>query len=117
MPRRAPPAPRPRERREVSSCVSSWVRQTWNSARAASRGGRDGGDAPEKWPAWPAEQGVAVGPVKLELQKDLARHLRGGHPWVYKRAIERPPAGLQSGAVVDVVAGGKFVARGYYDAD
>jgi 23S rRNA (cytosine1962-C5)-methyltransferase len=60
---------------------------------------------------------VAVGPVKLELQKDLARHLRGGHPWVYKRAIERPPAGLQSGAVVDVVAGGKFVARGYYDAD
>jgi 23S rRNA (cytosine1962-C5)-methyltransferase len=58
-----------------------------------------------------------VGPVKLELQKDLARHLRGGHPWVYKRAIERPPAGLPAGSVVDVVAGGKFVARGYYDPD
>jgi 23S rRNA (cytosine1962-C5)-methyltransferase len=56
-----------------------------------------------------------VQPVKLELQKDLARHLRGGHPWVYKRAIERPPSGLQAGAIVDVTAGGKFVARGYFD--
>jgi 23S rRNA (cytosine1962-C5)-methyltransferase len=56
-----------------------------------------------------------VGPVKLELQKDLARHLRGGHPWVYKRAIERPPSGLEAGAIVDVTSGGKFVARGYYD--
>jgi 23S rRNA (cytosine1962-C5)-methyltransferase len=56
-----------------------------------------------------------VGPVKLELQKDLARHLRNGHPWVYKRAIERAPAGLEAGAVVDVTSGGKFVARGYYD--
>jgi 23S rRNA (cytosine1962-C5)-methyltransferase len=56
-----------------------------------------------------------VGPVKLELQKDLARHLRAGHPWVYKRAIERPAPGLQAGAIVDVTSGGKFVARGYYD--
>ncbi|HUJ28165.1 MAG TPA: class I SAM-dependent rRNA methyltransferase [Myxococcales bacterium] len=54
-------------------------------------------------------------PVKLELQKDLARHLRGGHPWVYKRAVERPPPDLQAGAIVDVTAGGKFVARGYFD--
>ena len=57
-----------------------------------------------------------MGPVRLELQKDLARHLRGGHPWVYKRAIEKPPAGLEPGAIVDVVSAGKFVARGYYDA-
>jgi 23S rRNA (cytosine1962-C5)-methyltransferase len=56
-----------------------------------------------------------VQPVKLELQKDLARHLRGGHPWVYKRAIERPPQDVPSGAVVDVVERGKFVARGYFD--
>jgi len=56
-----------------------------------------------------------VHPVKLELQKDLARHLRGGHPWVYKRAVERPPPDLQAGAIVDVTAGGKFVARGYFD--
>lgn len=58
-----------------------------------------------------------MAPVKLELQKDLARHLRAGHPWVYKRAVERPPAGLEAGAVVDVVSGGKFIARGYYDPD
>lgn len=56
-----------------------------------------------------------MGPVKLELQKDLARHLRGGHPWVYRRAVERPPPGLSPGAIVDVTAGGKFVARGYFD--
>ena len=56
-----------------------------------------------------------MGAVKLELQKDLARHLRAGHPWVYKRAVERPPPGLAPGAIVDVTAGGKFVARGYYD--
>jgi 23S rRNA (cytosine1962-C5)-methyltransferase len=53
--------------------------------------------------------------LKLELQKDLARHLRGGHPWVYRRAIERPPASAQAGAIVDVTEKGKFVARGYYD--
>src|SRR3954468_5749984 len=56
-----------------------------------------------------------MGTVKLELQKELARHLRGGHPWVYRRAVERPPQGLEAGAIVDVTAGGKFVARGYYD--
>jgi 23S rRNA (cytosine1962-C5)-methyltransferase len=56
-----------------------------------------------------------MGPVKLELQKDLARHLRGGHPWVYRRAIEKAPQGLAAGAIVDVVERGKFVARGYFD--
>jgi len=56
-----------------------------------------------------------LGPVKLELQKDLARHLRGGHPWVYRRAIERAPQGIGAGAIVDVTERGKFVARGYYD--
>lgn len=54
-------------------------------------------------------------PVKLELQKDLARHLRSGHPWVYGRAIDRGPSSLQAGDVVDVTEKGKFVARGYYD--
>ena len=54
-------------------------------------------------------------PVKLELLKDLARHLRAGHPWVYGRAIERGPTSLAAGDVVDVVEKGRFVARGYYD--
>ena len=54
-------------------------------------------------------------PVKLELLKDLAKHLRGGHPWVYGRAIERGPSSLAAGDVVDITERGKFVARGYYD--
>jgi len=56
-----------------------------------------------------------VSTVKLELQKDLARHLRAGHPWVFRRALEKAPRGLQAGAVVDVTERGRFVARGYYD--
>jgi 23S rRNA (cytosine1962-C5)-methyltransferase len=53
--------------------------------------------------------------AQLELRKDLVRHLRAGHPWVFRKAIERAPRGLVAGAVVDVVEGGRFVARGYYD--
>ncbi len=53
--------------------------------------------------------------ARLALQKDLARHLRAGHPWVFRKALERPPRGLAAGDVVDVVEGERFVARGYYD--
>ncbi|HYG70174.1 MAG TPA: class I SAM-dependent rRNA methyltransferase [Anaeromyxobacteraceae bacterium] len=51
----------------------------------------------------------------LELRKDLARHLRAGHPWVFRKAVERAPNRLPAGAIVDVVEDGRFVARGYYD--
>jgi 23S rRNA (cytosine1962-C5)-methyltransferase len=53
--------------------------------------------------------------VTLELQKDLGRHLRAGHPWVFRKAVERGPKGLAAGAIVDVVEQGRFVARGYWD--
>jgi 23S rRNA (cytosine1962-C5)-methyltransferase len=53
--------------------------------------------------------------AQLGLQKDLARHLRAGHPWVFRKAIERAPKGLPAGSIVDVTDGGRFVARGYYD--
>ena len=53
--------------------------------------------------------------AELELRKDLARHLRAGHPWVFRKAVDRAPRGLEAGAIVDVVEGGRFVARGYYD--
>ena len=53
--------------------------------------------------------------ARLALRKDLARHLRAGHPWVFRRAIEAAPRGLEAGAVVDVVEDGRFVARGYFD--
>ncbi|MEI7705786.1 MAG: class I SAM-dependent rRNA methyltransferase [Deltaproteobacteria bacterium] len=51
----------------------------------------------------------------LELRKDLVRHLRAGHPWVFRKAIEKAPRGLEAGAIVDVVEEGRFVARGYLD--
>jgi 23S rRNA (cytosine1962-C5)-methyltransferase len=64
---------------------------------AASRGGAGGSEA------------------QLELRKDLVRHLRAGHPWVFRKAIERGPRSLPAGAIVDVVEDRRFVARGYYD--
>jgi 23S rRNA (cytosine1962-C5)-methyltransferase len=53
-------------------------------------------------------------PLQLELTKDLGRHLRAGHPWVFRQALARPPK-AKPGEVVDILAGGKFVARGLYD--
>ncbi len=53
--------------------------------------------------------------AQLRLQKDLARHLRAGHPWVFRKAIEKAPKGLAAGAIVDVTDEGRFVARGYFD--
>jgi 23S rRNA (cytosine1962-C5)-methyltransferase len=58
---------------------------------------------------------MALSEASLELQKDLARHLRAGHPWVFRKAIDRAPRSLSAGAIVDVVEGGRFVARGYFD--
>jgi 23S rRNA (cytosine1962-C5)-methyltransferase len=53
--------------------------------------------------------------AELRLQKDLARHLRAGHPWVFRKALERAPKNLAAGAIVDVTDGDRFVARGYFD--
>ena len=53
--------------------------------------------------------------AELRLQKDLARHLRAGHPWVFRKALERAPRDLPPGAIVDVTDEGRFVARGYFD--
>jgi 23S rRNA (cytosine1962-C5)-methyltransferase len=57
---------------------------------------------------------VRVATVQLELSKDLARHLRRGHPWVFRKALAKPPK-ASAGEVVDVTSGGRFVARGLYD--
>ena len=32
-----------------------------------------------------------MSPVRLELAKGLGRHLRAGHPWVFRKALEHPP--------------------------
>jgi 23S rRNA (cytosine1962-C5)-methyltransferase len=52
--------------------------------------------------------------LRLELTKGLGRHLRAGHPWVFRKALAQVPR-IPPGSVVDVVEHGKFVARGYYD--
>ena len=52
--------------------------------------------------------------VRLELQRGLGRHLRAGHPWVFRKAVEKLPK-IPAGSVVDLTEGGKFVARGYFD--
>jgi 23S rRNA (cytosine1962-C5)-methyltransferase len=57
----------------------------------------------------------SIAVAELPLRKDLARHLRAGHPWVFRKAVERAPGRLPPGAIVDVTEDGRFVARGYYD--
>ena len=52
--------------------------------------------------------------VRLELQRGLGRHLRAGHPWVFRKAVEKLPR-IPPGSVVDLTEGGRFVARGYFD--
>ena len=52
--------------------------------------------------------------VRLALRPGLARHLRAGHPWVFRKGLEKPPR-IPAGSVVDLTDAGKFVARGYFD--
>jgi len=73
------------------------LRQSWKIRGCVRRGGTHGAHAAEKRPAWPSVPGGVVGPVKLELQKDLARAC-ARPSLIYKRAIERLQAGLQAGA-------------------
>lgn len=54
-------------------------------------------------------------PPLLHLTKDLGRHLRAGHPWVFRKALESIPKHLPAGTIVDLVEHGAFVARGYLD--
>ncbi|MDX2013909.1 MAG: class I SAM-dependent rRNA methyltransferase [Myxococcaceae bacterium] len=52
--------------------------------------------------------------ARVELKPGLGRHLRAGHPWVFKKGLEQVPR-LPAGSVVDLVDGHRFVARGYFD--
>jgi 23S rRNA (cytosine1962-C5)-methyltransferase len=60
------------------------------------------------------EKAQPMANLKLALAKDLARHLKAGHPWVFKQALAQVPK-LPAGAIVDIVERGHFVARGYFD--
>lgn len=52
--------------------------------------------------------------VKVPLKPGLGRHLRAGHPWVFRKALAQTPR-VPPGSVVDLVDGNHFVARGYFD--
>jgi 23S rRNA (cytosine1962-C5)-methyltransferase len=55
-------------------------------------------------------------PAPVTLSKDLARAIRGGHPWVFRDAIEGSPR-LESGAAVELRArDGRPLAAGFWDA-
>ena len=43
--------------------------------------------------------------VRLELKAGLGRHLRAGHPWVFKKALGAAAAASPPGSVVDLVDG------------
>jgi 23S rRNA (cytosine1962-C5)-methyltransferase len=59
---------------------------------------------------------TATQPAAVVLQKDLARSIRRGHPWIYRDALGRND-NLESGEVVDVLTrDGRRLARGYWDA-
>jgi 23S rRNA (cytosine1962-C5)-methyltransferase len=48
---------------------------------------------------------------------DVARHLRAGHPWVYREAIQRPVR-EEAGTILDVVdADGELVGRGLCEGE
>jgi 23S rRNA (cytosine1962-C5)-methyltransferase len=55
---------------------------------------------------------------KIFLIKELQRHLRAGHPWVFSDAVRVPPK-TQSGVVVLCEPGpkAKFIAYGLYQAE
>src|SRR3954469_16339449 len=99
----------------ASASSSRWSNLLRKRAAPGARGDTQTRFRAPRMACLPGREALVVQPVKLELQKDLARHLRGGHPWVYGRAIERGPSTLAAGDIVDVVERGKFVARGYYD--
>jgi 23S rRNA (cytosine1962-C5)-methyltransferase len=53
---------------------------------------------------------------RVRLKKELARAIRGGHPWIYADALD-VPRGLAMGSVVEIIGkNGNFLARGLYDS-
>ena len=51
---------------------------------------------------------------RVVLAKDLSAAIEAGHPWIFDRAIATAPT-ADAGTVVDIVARGRVMARGYFD--
>jgi 23S rRNA (cytosine1962-C5)-methyltransferase len=55
---------------------------------------------------------------KVTLKRALEASIRGGHPWVFRDAIQPFPSGVKTGDVADLMAmDGSFVARGVVEID
>lgn len=55
--------------------------------------------------------------IPVTLSKDLARSIRGGHPWIFRAAL-RPAPPIPDGSLVQVRGrGGRPLAVGFWDAD
>jgi 23S rRNA (cytosine1962-C5)-methyltransferase len=52
--------------------------------------------------------------VKVPVKAGLGRHIRAGHPWVFRNGLAHTPR-IPPGSVVDLVDGHRFVGRGYFD--
>jgi 23S rRNA (cytosine1962-C5)-methyltransferase len=52
--------------------------------------------------------------VKVPVKPGVGRHVRAGHPWVFRKALAHAPK-IPPGSVVDLVDGNRFVGRGYFD--
>jgi 23S rRNA (cytosine1962-C5)-methyltransferase len=58
----------------------------------------------------PAEQTTSLPTVRLKIDR------RSSHPWVFQKMVDRPPARVPPGAVVDVLdRAGQWVGRGFYN--
>lgn len=54
---------------------------------------------------------------RVTLAKNLARSVRGGHPWLYRDAVRPPPVPLADGVVIAVATrDGRILGRGYWAA-
>jgi 23S rRNA (cytosine1962-C5)-methyltransferase len=54
----------------------------------------------------------------VRLPVDVARHIRAGHPWVYREALGPRPLAVEPGTVIDLIdTDGELVGKGLYDAD
>ncbi len=75
-------------------------------------------DKPEKRRRPQRENAPIIRRNTVRLPIDVARHVRAGHPWVYREALGPRPLVVEPGTSIDLVdADGDLVGKGLYDAD
>src|SRR5579885_1878334 len=53
---------------------------------------------------------AALPQVRLKIDR------RSSHPWIFQKMVERPPARIPGGSVVDILdRSGQWVGRGFYN--